>query len=164
MLTEPIKFYKTVVSLPNVLEPNTMYAVRIGAGFDFYLSDMTGAIAYKMNTEAGSGSGSSTGIIKTFNILNEFTAPLLGNSIFVPTSNTIIRSLQITNGKRVTTDLMLGLYRNSELLGFYIITNGQYTAKYTGLSHTIRTDDYLTVNVVAGSGINLSMILLDTNG
>jgi hypothetical protein len=63
MRTEPIKFYKTVVSLPNVLEPNTMYAVRIGVGFDFYLSDMTGAIAYKVNAgDVSTGYTGSAGV------------------------------------------------------------------------------------------------------
>jgi hypothetical protein len=106
---------------------------------------------------AGAGSGGSS-IIKTFNILNEFSAPLIGNSIYVPESSTVIRSLQLTNGVgRVGMDLMVGLYRNNDLLGFYSIPAGQITQKYTGLSHNITTNDYITVNVAAGSGANFSM-------
>lgn len=50
MQTNPIKFYKTVVNLPTTLEPNTIYLVRVGQGFDFYLSDLTGSIAYEINS------------------------------------------------------------------------------------------------------------------
>ncbi|MDO4897053.1 MAG: hypothetical protein Q3971_06795 [Moraxella sp.] len=42
-------FVKTVSALPSPLTPNTIYAVRVGAGFDLYVSDMTGAVAHKMN-------------------------------------------------------------------------------------------------------------------
>jgi hypothetical protein len=106
---------------------------------------------------AGAGVGGSS-IIKTFNILNEFSAPLIGNSIYVPESSTVIRSLQLTNGTGIVgMDLMVGLYRNNDLLGFYSIPAGQITQKYTGLSHNITTNDYITVNVAAGSGGNFSM-------
>jgi hypothetical protein len=108
---------------------------------------------------AGAGSGGSS-IIKTFNILNEFSAPLIGNSIYVPEAPTVIRSLQLTNGiGRVGMDLMIGLYRNNDLLGFYSIPAGQITQKYTGLSHNITTNDYITVNVAAGAGGNFSMTM-----
>jgi hypothetical protein len=206
MITEPVKFYKTVVALPTTLEPNTMYAVRVGEGFDFYLSDLTGSIAYKINMpafstlkvegktniiatnndtlefKAGTGirldtnattgsksitvsatvtSGTSTTPIKTFNILNEFSAPLLGKSIFVPTAPDTIRTIQLTNGKRVGGDLMVGLYRNNDLLGFYTIPSGFITYTYSGLDFPINTNDYITVNVVAGMGENFSMGLFN---
>lgn len=50
MRTEPLKVYKTVVSLPATLEPNVIYAVRGGEGFDLFVTDLTGSIAYKPNT------------------------------------------------------------------------------------------------------------------
>ncbi len=43
-------FVKTVSALPSPLTPNTIYAVRVGTGFDLYVSDMTGGIAHKLNT------------------------------------------------------------------------------------------------------------------
>lgn len=43
------KFRKEVSQLPATLEPDTIYAIRTGAGFDLYISDSTGAIAYKTN-------------------------------------------------------------------------------------------------------------------
>lgn len=42
-------FCKVVANLPSTLEPNAIYAVRVGAGFDLYVSDMTGAVAHKLN-------------------------------------------------------------------------------------------------------------------
>lgn len=42
-----------VVSRPPELdkvEPNTLYYVRVGTGFDLYLSDMTGDLLFKLNS------------------------------------------------------------------------------------------------------------------
>jgi hypothetical protein len=253
--TVPIKFQKSISQLPGTLTPDSLYAVRVGAGFDLYVSDMTGNIAYKSNSAAGGGSAlevslingqntvtnsvyevsalrfdtdagfdltdlgngevkvgmnstfkyitvdgqdqlvaqgldtlkliagtginittdihaspksltinaSGTGVIKTFNILNSFSAPLIGNSIFVPSSTDYIKSVQLTNGQAVGTDLTVGLYRNNELLGFYSIPAGQITAKVSTGSFRITTSDYITVNVVAGQGLNFSLALLNIN-
>lgn len=40
---------KEVGALPATIEPNTIYAVRSGRGFDLYISDNTGLIAHKLN-------------------------------------------------------------------------------------------------------------------
>ena len=40
---------KVVSSLPGTLTPNTVYAVRVGAGFSLFISDMTGATAHALN-------------------------------------------------------------------------------------------------------------------
>jgi hypothetical protein len=52
--------HKVVATLPGTLEPNTFYAVRVGAGFDLYLSDSTGSVAHKHNDAVGSGGGGAT--------------------------------------------------------------------------------------------------------
>jgi hypothetical protein len=44
-----IRFAKVVTSLPGVLVPDTVYLLRTGAGFDLYVSDMTGAFAHALN-------------------------------------------------------------------------------------------------------------------
>jgi hypothetical protein len=44
-----LRFAKVVSSLPATLTPNTLYLVRTGAGFDLYVSDATGSIAYPVN-------------------------------------------------------------------------------------------------------------------
>jgi len=48
--TQPLRFNKTIVNLPGVLTPDSIFAVRKGAGIDLYVSDMTGSIAYKSNS------------------------------------------------------------------------------------------------------------------
>jgi hypothetical protein len=44
-----LRFAKVVASLPGQLEPDTLYLLRAGAGFDLYLSDATASIAYPVN-------------------------------------------------------------------------------------------------------------------
>ena len=45
------KIDKVVGALPGALTPNTVYAVRTGAGFDLYITDSTGATAHKINKQ-----------------------------------------------------------------------------------------------------------------
>jgi hypothetical protein len=45
------KVYKEVSALPGTLEPNALYLVRIGTGFDLYCSDVTGSVAHKINND-----------------------------------------------------------------------------------------------------------------
>jgi len=40
---------KVLASLPDPLEANMVYFVRVGTGFDLYVTDSTGNIAYKSN-------------------------------------------------------------------------------------------------------------------
>jgi len=86
---------------------------------------------------------------------------LIGKSVFVPVASNVVRSVQLTNSRAVGSDLMVGLYRNNELLNFFTIPAGNYTYTYSGLNYTINTNDYVTVNVVAGSGENFSMGLFN---
>lgn len=44
------KAEKVVSSLPDPLEPDTVYYVRSGVGFDLFVSDTTGSVAYKVNS------------------------------------------------------------------------------------------------------------------
>ena len=99
-------------------------------------------------------------IIKTFNILGEFHAPLLGSAIFVPVSTSLITSVQLTVGSMTTAQLMVGLYKSGELVQFFQIDAPNITAMYTNLQIGINTNDRLTVSVVAGSGTNFSLTLL----
>ena len=50
-----IRFIKQVGTLPSTLTADTLYAVRAGTGFDLYVTDMTGAIAYKVNVPVPGG-------------------------------------------------------------------------------------------------------------
>ena len=132
-------------------------SIRFDSG-GFTISDL-GSGAVRVNNLGGTGGGTG-GIIKTYNILNDFSAPLIGTQVFVPISQSIIRSAQITNGTVASVDIMLGLYRNNDFLAFLTLPTGRQTTVVTGLDIAINTNDYITVNVVAGSGRNLSMTLL----
>lgn len=46
-----VKQSKVIAQLPSVLEPDCLYYVRVGQGFDLYLTDHTGSIAYKSNVD-----------------------------------------------------------------------------------------------------------------
>lgn len=132
-----------------------------GSGIDITTDNASSPQSLTINATGTGGSGGGTGIIKTFNILNSFSAPLIGNSIFVPTTADYIKSVQLTNSQPVGTDLTIGLYRNNELLGFYSIPAGQITATYSTGNFRITPSDYITVNVVAGQGLNFSLVLLN---
>ena len=49
--------HKLVAALPDPLEPNALYLLRTGAGFDLYASDQTGSAAHKLNAGDGGGTG-----------------------------------------------------------------------------------------------------------
>lgn len=44
-----LHIHKIVAALPSQLEPNALYAVRAGVGFDLYLADSTGTVAHRHN-------------------------------------------------------------------------------------------------------------------
>lgn len=50
MTTEIVYFRKEVSALPSTLAANTLYFVRVGAGFELHVTDSTGAIAYSQNS------------------------------------------------------------------------------------------------------------------
>ncbi|HHA18783.1 MAG TPA: hypothetical protein ENK70_03665 [Methylophaga sp.] len=45
---------KVISTLPDPLSPNTIYLVRVGEGFDLYVSDATGSIAHSLNASTES--------------------------------------------------------------------------------------------------------------
>jgi hypothetical protein len=116
-------------------------------------------LAQTVYDQLSSGLIGGINLIKTYNILNEFTAPLMGTNIFVPIETTTINKVQITNGEIAGVDIMLGLYRNNDLLTFLTLSAGQLSTIISGLNFQINTNDYITVNVVAGSGKNLTMAM-----
>lgn len=59
---------KPVSTLPGVLQPNTIYLLRVGVGFELHVSDLTGTVTYSINSTAGAdgktvlnGTGAPTG-------------------------------------------------------------------------------------------------------
>jgi hypothetical protein len=72
-----------------------------------------------------------------------------------------IKKIQITNGEVAGTDIMLGIYKNNDLITFVTLPTGNITTTISGLNHLIQTNDYITVNVVAGFGKNLTMTMFN---
>jgi hypothetical protein len=93
-----LRFAKVVANLPATLEPNTLYLVRVGSGFDIYVSDLTGNIAYSINgsqledTIAGNGLTLSNGVPPGFADY-EYPVPMRGDGflhVVVEDSDTVI--------------------------------------------------------------------------
>ena len=99
-------------------------------------------------------------VIKTFNLLNEFTGPIVGTAIYVPFNTATITTIQLTVGQPQVMDLLIGLYKNQTLLSYFTIAAGQFTNTYSNVSYEITPLDYLTVNVITGTGLNLSVALI----
>ena len=52
-MTEEIKIYKEISTVPVPYEPNALYYVRVGTGIDIYLSNSTGDAIFKHNQPKG---------------------------------------------------------------------------------------------------------------
>jgi hypothetical protein len=50
-----VQIAKPVGALPATLEPDTLYALRTGAGFALFMTDATGATAHSLNQSSGGG-------------------------------------------------------------------------------------------------------------
>ena len=46
-----LRLEKVIGDVPGTLEPDCVYTVRAGAGYDLRVSDMTGTIAHKLNLD-----------------------------------------------------------------------------------------------------------------
>ena len=96
-----ISVYKVVSSLPSSLDSNALYLVRTGAGFDFYVSDSTGSVAYQINS-SGAGGGLS-------NIVED-TTPQLGGDLDL-NSNDITGTGNISITGEIEADIHIGSLR-----------------------------------------------------
>lgn len=59
---------KVLAALPGTLAPDAVYAVRVGAGFDLYITDSTGNVAYKINAASPGAINEQTGTTYTLAI------------------------------------------------------------------------------------------------
>jgi len=50
-MADTLKFNKVISELPANLEANAVYFVRTGEGFDMFVTDETGNIAFQMNPQ-----------------------------------------------------------------------------------------------------------------
>lgn len=87
-----LRSHKVVSALPGTLEPNAIYFVRTGAGFDLYCTDQTGSVAHKIN-------GDTRTLSFILPVGNE-TVILVNNGGFTVLSVTAIQN--ITSGSNAT--------------------------------------------------------------
>lgn len=73
-----LKVNKVISALPSSLEADSIYIVRVGAGFDMYVTDATGSIAYASN---GGGGGTpangNPNFVAKFNALAELVNSII---------------------------------------------------------------------------------------
>lgn len=70
-----LKIHKIISSLPSTLEPDALYFVRVGQGFDLYLTDTTGSVAYSINSSSSVNPVPLPGVVpKPFGI-NDYIVP-----------------------------------------------------------------------------------------
>lgn len=139
-----IKFRKEVSVLPEVLTANTLYMVRIGTGFDLYVTDSTGNTAHKINPtnslDIVTAASPATGTTHTFDLS-------LGGSqtVIFPAGGTV--TLAFSN------------YPTNKKAGFIIeaVNAGNCTIIYpTGSRFVNKTLTSLTV-----SGTDIILAVLD---
>jgi hypothetical protein len=105
-----LKVHKVISALPSPLEADSIYIVRVGAGFDMYVTDTTGAIAYASNS--GGGGTPATGdenFIAKFNALSELIESIIfddGTHVGIGASTDLTEQLNV-NG---AMDLAYGSY------------------------------------------------------
>lgn len=107
------------------------------------------------------GSTYANSPIKTYNLLGDFSAPVIGTTTFVPIANQFIKTVLLTNGTVVGSDLVVGLYKNNQLINFFTLPAGNFTKTISNLNYYITTADYITVRIVSGSGRNFTMQLFN---
>lgn len=54
-----IRFHKVLATLPGSIEPDSLYAIRRGPGFDLAVTDDSGDFAFFLNLDAGESGSSS---------------------------------------------------------------------------------------------------------
>jgi hypothetical protein len=162
-LLNPDSFKSIAVTGQNTITATGADTVRFvaGAGMSIVTNNAASPKTITFTSSGGGGGGASDQPIKTFNILNNFNAPLLGSAVFAPNANDTVRSVRLTNGKIAGVDLTVGLYRNGTLLNFFTLPAGNFTYVYGDLEYPININDYLTVNVVSGAGVNFSLALFN---
>jgi hypothetical protein len=148
MVTDTIKFYKTVVSLPDTLEANTMYAVRVGEGFDFYISDLTGSIAYKTNPVESE---------KTVTLYQDgFLVPTVGTTRWYNPKNININTItaRLAQSSENTVSIRI---KKSDTQVLIVSFNSNQNKVTESVDIDMLIDDYLTVDVLTSGGQGLSV-------
>jgi hypothetical protein len=99
------KARKVLSSLPSQLEADTVYAVRVGTGFDLFITDSTGLIAHKVN---------SAGVANTYETVNK---NLPASNAAFAYSGGVLTSITYGNGVVKTLGYSAGVLTTVTLSG-----------------------------------------------
>ena len=122
-----LRFSKVVSSLPGTLTPNTLYMVRVGAGFDLFVSDATGSIAYPVNLQDNAGAIAWPRRSATPRIVGDIggtalttlalTASRLHFILFTVPRPVQLTGLRISVTTAATGTAAIGIYGNTKVAG-----------------------------------------------
>jgi len=137
-----LRFAKVVASLPAMLDPDTLYLVRVGQGFDFYVSDATGSIAYPVNAPAAPAQIAYPKRSATPKIVGDVNGTALttlaltaSRQYFIPLvvpRNVTLTGLRISVTTAATGTASIGIYGNTKVGGND--APGTLLASVTGLN------------------------------
>lgn len=162
-----MKVEKVISALPGTLDPDTIYLVRTGPGFELYVSDTTGAISYEPN-ELGKSyfieSFEENGAINTTTNGGEHWAvgngaELTGvNGIQIPLNCKLIGAASTANTGSFTVEV----YRNEAATGFTIPTTSgaDNVTNPSGGSIDIQAGDRIKLRTTAVSAATVGTVTL----
>jgi hypothetical protein len=108
----------------------------------------------------GTPSVDYTKYVKTFNLVGNFSAQLIGTARYTPLSNTTLTTFRLTNSVNVVgADIIVQLFKNGVYNSSFTLPAGQYTQLYTDRNVYVTINDYLTVNITQGSGKDFSITM-----
>lgn len=80
------------------------------------------------------------------------TAPFTGLARAYPPIDITISSMKASVGTTPSADLVFDLMKNGVSVQSFTIVAGEYTASQSGLTISVTTTDYLSINIVSGTG------------
>ena len=155
-----IRFHKVVASLPTTLDPDTLYMVRAGEGFDLYMSDSTGSIAHPINIRPHAGAIAWPRRSATPKIVGDVASTTLTTTVFTSqrlsfVPFTVPRQVELT-GLRIsittaaTGTASIGIYSNTQVSGDD--APGDLLAGVTGLDTSTTGDKTGTLSYALNPG------------
>lgn len=103
-----LSIHKVIGALPATLLPDALYFVRVGQGFDIYVTDVTGSIAHKANdlntgtAESGMPDG-TTSLFWLSGLLQQITFPDSSNLVLTWSGDVLVGAALIGDTTRSAT-------------------------------------------------------------
>lgn len=179
-----LRFSKVVSSLPVTLDPDTLYLVRTGAGFDLYVSDATGSIAYPVNAPAAPAQIAYPKRRATPKIVGDVNGAALttlaltaSRQYFIPLvvpRNVNLTGLRISVTTAATGQASIGIYGNTVVSGDD--APGTLLASVTGLdtgttgdktgslSYTLQAGTLYWASLIASAAATVRGLGVNTRG